>query len=115
MRKRLGLRNGFNTKSSSSSSGVQLSWLARLKTGMGNSWAGSRADDRRILIRLVSTALTGFFYTTSKQRILPKLALRKYDPIGQWIPAPIAGSSPSRRCSAGVDHHAILVAMRYQR
>lgn len=37
---------------------------------------------RRILIRLVSTALTGFFYTTSRVRLSDKLSMMKYDPIG---------------------------------
>ncbi|EIW71109.1 hypothetical protein TREMEDRAFT_28345, partial [Tremella mesenterica DSM 1558] len=35
---------------------------------------------RRILVRLVSTALTGFFYTTSRPRIGEKLSMMKYDP-----------------------------------
>jgi large subunit ribosomal protein L33 len=37
----------------------------------------------RELIRLVSTAGTGFFYTTTKnkQRTPGKLAFKKYDPV----------------------------------
>lgn len=44
-------------------------------------------DGRRILIRLVSTALTGFFYTTSRPRIAEKMAMMKYDPVGElrWL------------------------------
>jgi large subunit ribosomal protein L33 len=30
----------------------------------------------------VSTALTGFFYTTTRARIGEKLAMMKYDPMG---------------------------------
>jgi large subunit ribosomal protein L33 len=35
----------------------------------------------RELIRLVSTAGTGYFYTTSKKRAREKLQLKKYDPV----------------------------------
>ncbi|CAM9739575.1 unnamed protein product, partial [Sphacelaria rigidula] len=37
----------------------------------------------RIVIKLLSTAGTGFFYTTSKnvRKSTAKLALRKYDPV----------------------------------
>ena len=34
----------------------------------------------RELIRLVSTADTGYFYTTSKKKGKDKLELKKYDP-----------------------------------
>ncbi|KAL7419363.1 hypothetical protein Q5752_006201 [Cryptotrichosporon argae] len=40
-----------------------------------------KAKQRRILIRLVSTALTGFFYTTTRPRVAEKLAMMKYDPV----------------------------------
>ncbi|KAI9636246.1 uncharacterized protein MKK02DRAFT_44951 [Dioszegia hungarica] len=40
-----------------------------------------KAKARRILIRLVSTALTGFFYTTTRARLGEKLAMMKYDPM----------------------------------
>ena len=36
---------------------------------------------RRELIRLTSTAGTGFFYTTIKRRGTDKLELTKYDPV----------------------------------
>ncbi len=36
---------------------------------------------RRELIRLNSTAGTGFFYTTIKKRGTEKLELKKYDPV----------------------------------
>jgi ribosomal protein L33 len=39
---------------------------------------------RRILVKLVSTALTGFFYTTTRPRLGEKLAMMKYDPMGAW-------------------------------
>ncbi|MFN0246882.1 MAG: 50S ribosomal protein L33 [Kofleriaceae bacterium] len=42
-----------------------------------------KSKSGRELIRLVSTADTGFFYTTSKnrKRTPDKLVLKKYDPI----------------------------------
>lgn len=42
-----------------------------------------KAKGGRELIRLVSTADTGFFYTTSKnrKRTPDKLVLKKYDPV----------------------------------
>ncbi|ODN79441.1 ribosomal protein L33 [Cryptococcus amylolentus CBS 6039] len=40
-----------------------------------------KAKARRILVKLVSTALTGSFYTTSRVRVGDKLAKIKYDPI----------------------------------
>ncbi|KAI9096127.1 hypothetical protein DFS34DRAFT_581731, partial [Phlyctochytrium arcticum] len=49
---------------------------------------------RTIVMKLVSTAGTGFFYVTTRRRALPKLALMKHDPIvnkhvlfteGRWI------------------------------
>ncbi|CAM9150163.1 unnamed protein product [Choristocarpus tenellus] len=43
----------------------------------------SQKKTGRIVIKLLSTAGTGFFYTTSKnvRRTVNKLALRKYDPV----------------------------------
>ncbi|KAI9138897.1 hypothetical protein BKA69DRAFT_1031077, partial [Paraphysoderma sedebokerense] len=41
----------------------------------------SRITNRTLLVRLISTAGTGFFYTTKRARLTPKLALRKYDPV----------------------------------
>lgn len=40
----------------------------------------AKGKNNRELIRLVSTAGTGFFYTTSKKRGREKLELKKYDP-----------------------------------
>lgn len=40
----------------------------------------AKGKNARELIRLVSTAGTGFFYTTSKKRGQEKLNLKKYDP-----------------------------------
>ena len=37
---------------------------------------------RTIIIRLISTAQTGFFYTTQRVRQGPRLSAIKYDPIG---------------------------------
>ena len=44
---------------------------------------GKKAKTGRELVRLVSTANTGFFYTTSKnrKRTPDKLVFKKYDPI----------------------------------
>ena len=36
--------------------------------------------DKRELIRLVSTAGTGYFYTTNRKKGREKLQLNKYDP-----------------------------------
>lgn len=41
-------------------------------------------DPRRILVKLVSTALSGFFYTTTRPRVAEKLAMMKYDPKGGY-------------------------------
>jgi ribosomal protein L33 len=40
------------------------------------------AIHRTIIVKLVSTALTGIFYPASKPRTAPKLAMMKYDKIG---------------------------------
>lgn len=37
-------------------------------------------SNKRELIRLVSTAKTGYFYTTSKKRGAEKMTRKKYDP-----------------------------------
>ncbi|KAI8849224.1 hypothetical protein BC829DRAFT_362074, partial [Chytridium lagenaria] len=42
-------------------------------------------QNRTIVARLISSAGTGFFYTTTRRRAVPKLTLRKYDPIGIFI------------------------------
>jgi ribosomal protein L33 len=38
---------------------------------------------RTLIIRLISTAQTGFFYTTQRLRQGAKLSAVKYDPVGQ--------------------------------
>ncbi|PFH46765.1 hypothetical protein AMATHDRAFT_7433 [Amanita thiersii Skay4041] len=40
-----------------------------------------KAKARTIIIRLISTAQTGFFYTTQRLRQGPKLSAVKYDPM----------------------------------
>ncbi|KAK9687893.1 54S ribosomal protein L39, mitochondrial [Basidiobolus ranarum] len=40
----------------------------------------AKAKTRTVIVKLVSTAGTGFFYTRTRPRINPKLAFRKYDP-----------------------------------
>ncbi|KAI0307466.1 hypothetical protein B0F90DRAFT_1673915 [Multifurca ochricompacta] len=39
-----------------------------------------KAKARTLIVRLISTAQTGFFYTTQRLRTGPKLAAVKYDP-----------------------------------
>ncbi|KAF9476121.1 hypothetical protein BDN70DRAFT_882830 [Pholiota conissans] len=39
-----------------------------------------KAKARTIIVRLISTAQTGFFYTTQRLRQGPKLSAVKYDP-----------------------------------
>jgi large subunit ribosomal protein L33 len=41
----------------------------------------AKGKQNRELIRLVSTADTGFFYTTERKRGREKLQLKKYDPV----------------------------------
>ncbi|KAK6094686.1 39S ribosomal protein L33, mitochondrial [Batrachochytrium dendrobatidis] len=40
-----------------------------------------KAKARTLVVRLISTAGTGFTYQTTRRRTLPKLQLRKYDPV----------------------------------
>jgi ribosomal protein L33 len=37
---------------------------------------------RTIIVRLVSTAQTGYFYSTMRPRVGPRLSAVKYDPMG---------------------------------
>ncbi|RKP08271.1 hypothetical protein THASP1DRAFT_29927 [Thamnocephalis sphaerospora] len=39
-----------------------------------------KAKARVILVKLLSSAGTGFFYTRSRPRLSPKLSMMKYDP-----------------------------------
>lgn len=41
----------------------------------------AKGKANRIIVKLVSEALTGYFYTTSRNRNLPALRLIKYDPV----------------------------------
>jgi hypothetical protein len=41
-----------------------------------------------LIVRLISTAQTGFFYTTQRPRLGPKLAAVKYDPLGPCVCVP---------------------------
>ena len=45
-----------------------------------------------LIVRLLSTAQTGFFYTTQRLRTGPKLAAVKYDPRGKLLDACSLGS-----------------------
>lgn len=40
---------------------------------------------RTLIVRLISTAQTGFFYTKVRRRLGPKLSAVKYDPVGKKI------------------------------
>ena len=39
-----------------------------------------------MIVRLISTAQTGFFYTTKRLRQGPRLSAVKYDPVGTQEP-----------------------------
>ncbi|EKM76233.1 hypothetical protein AGABI1DRAFT_87392 [Agaricus bisporus var. burnettii JB137-S8] len=41
----------------------------------------AKSKARTIIVRLISTARTGFFYTTTRTRQGSKLAAVKYDPV----------------------------------
>ena len=42
---------------------------------------GGKKGAKRFLIRMVSSADTGFFYTTIRAKGNEKLSLKKYDPV----------------------------------
>ncbi|KAI8910395.1 hypothetical protein EDD86DRAFT_190294, partial [Gorgonomyces haynaldii] len=39
------------------------------------------AKSRTVVVRLVSTAGTGYFYVATRRRVVDKLQFMKYDPI----------------------------------
>lgn len=41
--------------------------------------------NRTLIVRMVSTAQTGYFYTTQRLRIGPTLSAVKYDPKGEFL------------------------------
>lgn len=43
----------------------------------------AKSKARTLIIRLISTAQTGYFYTTQRVRTGPKLSVVKYDPIAK--------------------------------
>ena len=49
---------------------------------------------------MVSTAQTGFFYTTNRVRLGPRLAAVKYDPVGEH--SPHVDPSPASRLTGDV-------------
>jgi large subunit ribosomal protein L33 len=51
------------------------------------SYFPKKKKNRTLIVRLISTAQTGFFYTTQRPRTGPKLAAVKYDPRGNGFPA----------------------------
>ncbi|EIN04599.1 hypothetical protein PUNSTDRAFT_55343 [Punctularia strigosozonata HHB-11173 SS5] len=40
----------------------------------------AKTKAKTLIVRLISTAQTGFFYTTQRPRVGPKLSAIKYDP-----------------------------------
>ncbi|KZP11909.1 hypothetical protein FIBSPDRAFT_799734 [Athelia psychrophila] len=42
--------------------------------------AGAKTKARTVIVRLISTAQSGYFYTTARPRLGPKLSFVKYDP-----------------------------------
>ena len=44
-----------------------------------------KKQNSTLIVRLISTAQTGFFYTTQRPRLGPKLAAVKYDPQGPCV------------------------------
>lgn len=44
----------------------------------------AKSKARVIIARLLSTAGTGYHYTTTRPRLADKLVVRKYDPKGEW-------------------------------
>jgi ribosomal protein L33 len=56
---------------------------------------------RVIIVKLVSTALTGVFYPASKPRTAPKMAMMKYDKVGKYSLALLyLGSATRARASS---------------
>ncbi|KAF8327642.1 hypothetical protein F5887DRAFT_1112740, partial [Amanita rubescens] len=47
---------------------------------ISSTWQG-KTKARTLIVRLISTAQTGFFYSTQRLRIGPKLSAVKYDPV----------------------------------
>ena len=43
---------------------------------------------RTMIVRMISTAQTGFFYTTQRLRQGPSLSAVKYDPRGAYVSGP---------------------------
>ncbi|KZT40388.1 hypothetical protein SISSUDRAFT_1044287 [Sistotremastrum suecicum HHB10207 ss-3] len=41
----------------------------------------AKSKARTLIVRVLSTARTGYFYTTQRLRLGPKLAMMKYDPV----------------------------------
>lgn len=66
------------------------SWRPRRRTGEHSyrvalaSKVADTCSSRRIIVKLMSTALTGFFYTTTRIRLnTAKMSMMKYDPRGE--------------------------------
>lgn len=43
-----------------------------------------RLTGRIVIARLLSTAGTGYIYTTRRLRVADRLSMMKYDPVGTW-------------------------------
>ena len=62
-------------------------------------WRTDAGGIRTLLVKLLSTAGTGFFYTTKRPRVaLYKLAFRKYDPVGTLNTRARGACSAARPC-----------------
>jgi len=63
---------------------VKLIWGSKSIFAVHGEFSGAmagKAKARMILIRLVSTARTGYTYTTQKNRKYPTFSIKKYDPM----------------------------------
>ena len=68
---------------------LSLAWARKARPGRGGAHNDLSSHSilttqsfRTIIVRLISTAQTGFFYTTQRVRQGPRLSAVKYDPRG---------------------------------
>ncbi|EKM52054.1 uncharacterized protein PHACADRAFT_199551 [Phanerochaete carnosa HHB-10118-sp] len=60
----------------------------------------AKSKGRTLLVRLISTAQTGFFYTTQRLRNGPSLAAVKYDPKVKQRVLFVESSKTARKSAA---------------
>jgi hypothetical protein len=66
----------------------QHRWQVNYRQGgisIANSWCAAKS--RTVIVRLVSMAATGFFYTFTRPRTSLPMSMLKYDPISKPLPA----------------------------